>query len=266
MDKRIYGMLPMTIIGITIVLMTSCVGGRSDVEEGNEADTTDVDLMGLEELDLFAEETIPKSADELFDDFLYSYVSNSEFRRQRTAYGVRQFIMDDEMPLVVIYDREEDLQLQKDTSVVRVVMEQIEWTENTIHRYEFNRKDDMWMLTSMTDDDIMDTPNASFLVFLRDFMTDSLYRNESLRLPLTMNYYSEEDEGMVEMELTYDEWTELFADLPDMTQQLINIDYGQPQFSENRKSLQLQGLSNGLFLTFHFDFTDSHWCLIAIES
>ena len=115
------------------------------------------------------------------------------------------------------------------------------------------------------DDDISDNPNASFLVFLKDFFTDSLYRHESLQLPLQFRFYSEEDEGMIETELSYEEWSELYNDLPRLDDIMYNVDYGQSLISSNRKSLLLKGLSNGLSMKFHFGFSEGRWQLMEVE-
>ena len=247
-----------------VAAATSCQMGGENTTNDDTADSINDEPIGLEELDLFEEETIPESADELFDDFLYSYISNADFMRRRTARGVSPLQMPTDQPLCVIYEREEDLMLSKDTTTVQVKMEQIEWEQDIMHIFTFNKTSGQWLLASIADDEISNTPNADFLVFLRDFLTDSLYRHESLRLPLLMCYNNEEGE-LDETEMTADEWAELYSQLPDMSRQIINLDYGQPLFSKNRKSIQLQELSNGLFMKFHFDFTGERWQLIEIN-
>mgnify|MGYP002623374853 CR=1 FL=1 len=247
------------------VSMSGCHGGTDADDSGEGVDSIPDDSLGLEPLDLFEEEVIPESVDELFDDFLYSYITNDDFMHQRTVRGIQPLMLGDGQPLVVIYEREEDLMLQKDTALAEVVVEHIDWSDDMILLYRFGKNSGRWMLNEVTDNEISNTPNASFLVFLRDFLADSLYRSESIQLPLIMRYYSDEDEAEVESEMTADDWNALYADLPDMSQQIFNVDYGQSLFSKNRKSIQLQELSNGIFMKFHFDFTDERWRLIEIE-
>jgi hypothetical protein len=115
------------------------------------------------------------------------------------------------------------------------------------------------------DDELSGSPNASFLVFLKDFLSDSLYRHESLQLPLHFKFYSEEDDEVVDTELSYEEWDELFNDLPRLDNVMYNVDYGQSLISTNRKSLLLKGLSNGLLMKFHFGFSDGRWHLMEVE-
>ncbi len=244
----------------------SCKMGTDEPAQEAETDSLDVDSLGLEQLDLFEEETIPEAADELFADFLYLYTTNDEFRRQRTVRGLHPFSMNAERAMVVIYEREDDLLLQKDTTARNVIMEQIVWDADSIYRFNFSKVNGLWTLSSVEGVDMSNTPNASFLVFLRDFIADSLYRQESIRQPLIMSFYSEEDEAEVEQEMPLSDWNELYAELPDMSETIFNIDYGQSLISQIRKSMQLQELSNGLFLKLHFDFSDDRWQLFKIES
>ncbi len=243
----------------------SCRFGQDNQGDDDRLDTVDVVSSGLEELNLFEETVIPKAADEVFDDFLYSYISSTSFAQGRTAGSVDELTMGVDDAAVMIYERDNDLALQKDTSLQQVIVERIDWEENVIHNFQFDKKLGQWFLTAEEDDEISETPNASFLVFLRDFLTDSLYRHESLQLPLRFTFYSEEDEGMIETELSYEEWTDLYNDLPQLDNIMYNVDYGQSLISTNRKSMLLKGLSNGLFVKFHFGFADGRWMLMEVE-
>ncbi len=248
------------------ITLFSCGFSIGDDKVSAEDDSTMVDSMGLEKLDLYTEAVIPESADELFDDFLYSYISSEKFNKERTKKGVDALELNENENFIVIYEREKDLLLQKDTTLSSVHVEKIEWGSDLIRKYDFNRNKGKWFLTAETEDEISNTPNASFLVFLNDFITDSLFQHESLKLPLSFKYYSEEENAVVQSSLSYDEWKSLMADLPNLKDYAINIDYGQLLISTSRKSLLLKGLSNGLFMKFHFDFSDGKWVLIEVES
>ena len=261
--KRSFGIL-LFVCGMCCMSFESCRFGSEGSDEDAMTDSTAVDSLGLEELDLFEEVVVPKAADEVFDDFLFTYVSNASFRKQRTK-GEETLDMNDDDAAVMIYERDNDLALQKDTTLQQVVLEKINWDTNSIRQYQFSKNRGEWFLSSEEDVDISDVPNAGFLVFLRDFLTDSLYRHESIDLPLQMKYYSEEDDGIVEAELSYEEWNEIYYDLPRLDDYMYNVDYGQSLISSNRKSLLLKGMSNGLTMKFHFGFSDGQWRLIEVE-
>ncbi len=259
-----------TLLGISLLclctLAVSCKFGKDDADDNVDADSTGVDSTGLEQLDLFKEEVIPESADELFDDFLFSYISSKKFKNERTKMKNETLSLTEEQSVIVIYERENDLNLQKDTSLVHVLLEKIEWGDDQIELYDFNRIHGKWYLTGDSVNSVYDTPNASFLEFLKNFITDAGYQYESLRLPVLFKCFSEDEEEIITRHIDYDEWQELVNDLPDMKSEVINIDYGQSLISTNRKSVLLKGLSNGLLITFHFDFSGGRWYLFEIES
>ena len=244
----------------------SCNFSLGDDADDDANDSLDVDSLGLEKLDLYEEAVIPESADELFDDFLYSYISNPKFNDERTIGGLEALDVNEEESFVVIYEREEDLELQKDTALTKVQMEKVVWDEEGLVRYEFDRSGGKWYLADVQNDDLSSTPNAGFYVFLHDFMTDSLYRSESVQIPLPVHFYSEEDDNTEHVSLGHEEWNEMYADLPALTDYMININYGQTLISSNRKSLLLKGLSNGLLIKFHFVFSDGRWMLTEVEA
>ena len=123
------------------------VKGDDDGHDSIEAVTPD-----LEELDLFEEVVIPKTADEVFDDFLYSYISSASFAQQRTAASVGELTMGVDDAAVMIYERDNDLVLQKDTSLQQVTVEEIDWDGNVIHNYRFGKRQGQWFLTAEDDD------------------------------------------------------------------------------------------------------------------
>lgn len=247
-------------------LVVSCKFGTEDAGDTGDADSTDVDSVGLEQLDLFKEEVIPESADELFDDFLFSYISSNKFKDERTKMKRETLSLTEDQSVIVIYERENDLELQKDTSLVHVLLEKIEWGDDQMELYDFNRIHGRWYLTGDSVNSVANNPNASFLEFLKNFIIDSDYQYESLRLPILFKFFSEDEEEIITRHIDYDEWLELVKDLPDMTSEVVNIDYGQSLISTNRKSVLLKGLSNGLLITFHFDFSGGRWYLFEIES
>ena len=117
--KRLFGIL-LILCSMCSMLLVSCRFGSNESDEDVANDSLSVDTLGLEELDLFEEEVVPKAADEVFDDFLFTYVSNASFRKQRTK-GSESLDMDDDDAVVMIYERENDLELQKDTTLQQVI-------------------------------------------------------------------------------------------------------------------------------------------------
>ena len=97
-------------------------------------------------------------------------------------------------------------------------------------------------------------------------MTDSIFQRGSvanpLRLVTTSNDADAEEE---ERFVTPDEWMEMRADFPLEDKLFVNINYGQAGISQNRKTLLLEGISNGMQTKFHFAKDDEEWKLVDVE-
>lgn len=254
---------------------------KDSVEEVEEED----------ELQLFEETPLPKAADELFDDFFFNFVSNPKFQSSRVVFPLNVSGGESDISLTkaewnendiftsqefytTIYERDDELELKKDTSVNTVNVEWIHLNERKIDKYKFCRVDGKWMLTGMEKLSMDETPNGSFLDFYCRFSSDSLFQRQNIADPLPFNIPPDEEtgdmdgeefaEGGVE-ELSPDDWFELAKEMPLPKDVLVNIEYGQAYFSENVKHLLVQGVSNGLFVKYTFK-KYGEWQLVEIEN
>ena len=269
---------------ILLLFVSACNNASEDRGEVIATDSVYVDSSCYvqDTLQLFEEEVLPKSADELFNDFFFNYTSDMNFKNQRQAYSLdcnigdtivkihsselgvySELLVDDYYS--IIYERDEDLAFQKDTSLNEVAVERIDLEGEQIEQYKFNRIDGKWMLTGIGKNDIGFNPNSDFLDFYKSFSSDSIYRRNRVNEPLKFVLLSEIDDVEDEIqELTSDEWMAISEDLPLPAGVMINIDYGQTIISKNSKLLLVEGVSNGLSLTYRFMKIDGAWNLVEV--
>jgi hypothetical protein len=248
-----------------------------DVEEDS------VEAFVGDTLHLFEETEPPAAVDELFDDFLFNFIDDARFQGQRIVYPLpctdgeeetsltRQDWPDfdhfkNQELLTVIYEREHDLVLSKDTSMQSVAVEWIDLSHSMVEKFHFNRVNDKWMLTNIDKKRREDMPNGDFLNFYARFITDSVYQREALADPVKVILTSEDgEEEPQEEQVNADEWFEMRESIPLPEDALVNVDYGQASISQNRKILLLQGLSNGMQMKFTFTKNGDDWKLMEIE-
>ena len=275
------------LVGVAAVgVFVSCKDGKVanvfDLEDDVQEDT--VEAYVGDTLHLFDEPSEPPvTVDVLFDDFLFGFIDDPKFQRQRIQFPLlckdgdeEERINFDEWKQVnrfgtqefysVIYEREQDIELQKDTTLQSVDIEWISLQHDYVERFDFNRINGKWLLTEMQKECRENTPNGEFLDFYIHFVSDSIFQRNSLAEPLKLVLTPPEDEEDVGEEiLSADEWFGMKSDLPLPTDELINIDYGQASVSQNRKTLMMCGLSNGLQMKFRFNKDNDGWKLIEIE-
>lgn len=250
-------------------------------EEEAEEDSAEV-FVG-DTLHLFEEEEPPEAADMLFSDFFFNFIDDVRFQMERVAFPLPYKKGDEVEHLTrdewkasnhfldndyyyVVYEREADLELQKDTTVHNVGVEWYHLADGYVEKCYFNRVKGKWMLTDIINKSISDTPNAGFMEFYTHFVTDTIFQRESVADPLRLVIRSNDVEDETEEKLvTPDEWMSMRADFPLEDKLFVNMNYGQTCISQNSKKLMLEGISNGEQTKFHFTKNGDEWKLVDVE-
>lgn len=275
---------------VLTAMMAGCLVSCKDTKLTNvfdkeaEVEEDSVEAFVGDTLHLFEEaEEPPVAVDELFNDFLYEFLSDARFQRQRVVFPLPCYRGEEEDMLskqewgalnhlggqevyAVIYEHAQDLELQKDTTIQSVAIERFVLAGNEVEKYNFNRLNGKWMLTDVKKRRLDEVPNGDFLRFYAHFMADSVFQRDALASPIKVVLTSEdgEEEPQVD-EIDADEWFEMTHDLPLPKDALVNINYGQMSIGQNRKTLLLQGMSNGMQIQFKFNKDHSGWKLKGIE-
>ena len=275
--------------GLVIAVALGCLLSCKDSKMTNAFDNEDemeedsIEAFVGDTLHLFEEEEPPAAVDELFDDFFYNFIDDARFQGQRIAYPLPCKEGDESERLTkqdwaqydhfknqevlsVLYEREQDYALSKDTSMQHVGVEWIQLRDDDVERFQFNRVGGKWMLTEIDKKKRGNMPNGDFLNFYAKFMADTVFQGKSLAEPLKVILTSDDGEEEPQEEfLTVEEWFEMRHSLPLPTEEIVNVDYGQACISQNKKTLLLQGISNGMQMKFKFNKDGDDWKLMEIE-
>lgn len=270
-------------LALLLCMMASCLGNRHtpDTEELAMQDSIDSESDTLQ---LFEETPEPSvRVDELFDDFFFTFASDPNFQNKRIKFPLVCHDVEADMEIsredwhqfsrftqqeayAVIYEREDDMDVQKDTTLNSVSVEWVYLKDGYVESYNFNRLQGKWMLTDITKNAIEHIPNGRFLKSYSQFVADSI-GEQQLRLPLRMHFtYTDSGESEPDAMLSFDEWKEMKSELPFNEEFIACINYGQPCISQNRKNLLLEGAGNDLLMTFKFTKEGDRWVLFEIEN
>jgi hypothetical protein len=264
-----------------VVLMLSCKGRQTaaplsdtDTMEINDTvDTTSVD--SLEQL--ITDTPMPQAADELFDDFLFNFVANKRLQMERVAFPLmvtrngdttrtqrpewqmERFFMRQGY-YTLLFGSKGEMSLMNDTSLTQAVVEKIYFNTGAVIQYQFHRLRGAWMLTEVDTQPLTANPNASFLEFYHQFVTDSVFQCQSLEE--TVQFVGPDpDDDFHQMEgfLTPDSWPAFAPELPD--KMLYNIVYGPRKPRTDNVIFMLRGIANGLELELTFRKHGEKWKL-----
>ena len=263
------------IIGVIgLVLLSSCNSRKSKIDPF-EPLTSLVDSvsMGHHNNDSLVqeeeEEPLPVKADEIFDDFVYSFAVDDNMQRKRILFPLPFYNMNKPLKVeekdwrhdslfvsqayyTLLFDKEEDMELQQDTSLNSVQFEWINMAKSTIKRYYFERIKGAWILEAIDLHEIEAKENESFIEFFYKFANDSLFQAGRVHTPLTFVTNDPDDDfSILETTIEREQWLAFMSVLPK--DGLTNINYGQNNSSKSKtKILNIKGINNGFFNSLYF--------------
>lgn len=281
MNRLYYGLCAL------VLLTFSCTGNKTRTSElAVPADTVDTSATAKTEIDtleqLITETPMPRAADELFDDFLFNFAANKRLQKERVAFplpvtrnGKTEYVEKGQWKIdhffmrqgyyTVLFDDEQQMEVVKDTSVNRAVVEKIYFNTGAVQQYMFSRVKGAWMLLTVKTEPISANRNASFLTFYHNFVTDSVFQTESLGETVTF-VGPDPDDDFARMEgiLTPDTWPAFAPELPK--RMIYNIIYGEPKDDTKKKILLMRGISNGQEIEMTFKQHKGQWKLTKLTT
>lgn len=248
------------------------------VEEAEPADTLTAEEEAEEEFEeLVSEQPMPVSAEELFDDFLFNFASNRRLQLERIAFPLlvnsgqkvdtirkadwemEHFFMH-QGEYTLIFDSEEQMELVKSTDVSEAIVEKIFLSDAFVRQYLFSRRNGRWMLNEIRNQTLPRNPNASFLEFYQQFVSDSVFQHESLSEEIDF-VGPDPDDDFAQMEgvITPDFWDAFAPELPSRI--IYNVVYGQQDADAHMKIFVIRGISNGQEIEVTFVRRNGRWKL-----
>jgi hypothetical protein len=274
------------LLAIVLLVLASCVGGKSGSATTEEVPDSAVVSDSLTAVDSLLAELdnlpMPKAADELFDDFVFNFTANRKLQMERIVFPLRmitgtkvetidrgkwqmeRFFMKQGY-YTELFDNERHMEVVKDTSVSRAIVEKIFFDTQTVCQYDFRRLQGAWMLVEVRTIPFEQSSNASFLSFYHQFASSPEFQMQHLGNEVTfVGPDPDDDFSTMEGVITPDTW-EAFA--PQLPQKMIyNIIYGEPRKEGNKKLFVLRGIANGLELEMSFQRSNGNWKLTKLST
>lgn len=267
---------------VVLGMLTSCQGSIKQQANSQDSIMARVDSATVDSAVVTDEKMPPKSVDGLFDDFIYSFMTNKRFQMQRvdfplpvvdTRTGVKKELQASQwhfdrlystrQSYIVIYDHN-NTKLEKDTKLTRVMVEWINLRKKTIKQYEFIREQGIWKLKSLRYELVSQNANADFLSFYQRFAIDSAFQRHHVAQPVSFKTYDSDNFETVEGVVDVDQW---FAFKPELPYGIIaNVNYGQQYCNSRERVMVISGLSNSMHSILTFKKKKGSWILTKFEN
>lgn len=274
---------------LLITMTTSCGKGKSKIDPF-EALTEQLDSLQLHTDEVsdtvpVRQETVPVTADESFDDFFYNFASNERFQHSRIIFPISYYqgnevtriakneweydpLFSQEPVYTILFDKEEEMEMEKDTAIHSVQVDWIYLHDRKVKRYYFQRVANSWFLEAINKEHLAYNTaegKEDFFDFYFRFANDSIFQSRRLRRPLKFITADPEDEFQI-LETTLDEGQWFSFRPPLLKERLTNVHYGQEAVPDpDSKIIEFKGFGNGFSNTLYFECRRGEWKLIKFE-
>lgn len=269
---------------VVLPMTVGCKGNKADEPGSMDSDTVALDTAKADSSEsVIAETPMPKTADELFDDFIFNFAANKKLQRKRVSFPLPVYTNGKQTSTIqlghwkmehffmrqgyytLIFDNQRQMKLVKDTAVSHVVIEKIFFRKKTVEQFLFDRQNGQWMLTSINYKPMYQNQNASFLRFYERFSTDSLYQIESMDESVNFTAPDPDDDfSYISGEIAPEQWPSFKPGLIP-SGMIYNIIYGQKYQESNQKIFVIRGIANGLETEMTFRRKGGKWKLIKFN-
>lgn len=285
MRKFTFFVLALMMLISVLFSTTGCVDKKPQAVDTLAVDSIEEDSVDEDTLsNMIAESPMSKSADELFDDFIFNFAANRKLQLKRVKFPLpvmkhgeqadeikkEQWKMDyffmKQGYFTLIFDNLKQMEVMKDTSVNQVTVEKILFKNKTVKQYIFNRINGEFMLTSIVYQPIHESVNGSFLQFYQRFAVDSAFQVRSMNETVEFTAPDPDDDfGTITGSIVPEQWS---AFKPPIIPKgnIYNIVYGQKHKRGNQKIFVVRGIATDLENIMVFRRQKSEWKLMKFNS
>ncbi len=269
---------------LSLAVPYGCTNKKPEQTDSVQSDSAAADTTGEDSTEnLISQTPMPKTADELFDDFVFNFAANRKLQLKRIVFPLpvyrngklekkiekgqwhmEHFFMHQDY-YTLILDNEKQVKLAKDTSIDHVVVEKIFFHLKTVQQFLFNRIQGKWMLTSVNYKPMYQNDNASFLKFYQRFAVDSAFQMRSMadEVKFSGPDPTNDQETMTGIIMSQ-QWPDFKPGiLPSGT--IYNIIYGQTYKETNYKVFMIRGIANSNEVVYVFRRFGNRWKLVKFS-
>lgn len=281
-STRFKFLIPLLVV-LAIITITAGCKGRSELptEENDTTAVSNSDTTGTDETTEIVEVIPTKKADELFDDFLFAFMKNRHFQKQRIQFPLsyrednnvtsieRKDWENDPMfskyeVFTLIFDSKKGESLAKDTTLTHVVVEELNLDTQRTKSYNFKRTNGEWKLTDISAQPMSESENSEFFNFYHKFATDAQYRQRHISEQLQFSTFDDDTFETIEGVIAASQFDEFAPELP--TTKVTDIRYGYDHANTNTRILSIRALSGGMESNLQFKKIDNEWMLTRLDN
>lgn len=222
----------------------------------------------------------PATADGLFDDFIYNFMRNARFQKERVRFplycsengrgrtveaGKWTFdaLYANSSLYAVTYAGENARGSEKREDLSRVVVEKISLKKDFVKQYVFEKERGKWMLMKLDSHALARSDDEDFWHFFRDFAGNPAFQRAHIKNPFGFKTYDSDTYQEIDGVLDVEQWSDFRPELP--ADELVSINYDQRYADSPVRIVVLTSSSAGLSSTLVFERHRKSWRLTRLE-
>ena len=283
--KKVFLLILLLLLLVICFTNSGCTDKKKPVQDSDMLDSAVArDTVKTDSAEnLIAQASMPKSADELFDDFIFNFAANKKLQHKRIHFplsvyrngkldhtiGMDSWKMDHffmrQDYYTLIFDNRKQMSLVKDTTIDHVIIEKVYFAKKRVKQYLFNRINGQWKMTSINYKAMYHNDNASFLEFYQRFAADTAFQRRHLAQNIQFTGPNPDDD-FSEMSGVIDAstWPAFAPKLP--SHMIYNIIYGQKYTESTQKIFVIRGIANSLETELTFRRIHGRWILTKLNT
>ena len=264
------------------ILVLGCLIGTACVErkQNNTFELSEIDSVESDTILLAPEKALqPDANDGLFDDFLFEFLRNPNFQKNRVKYPlpINEDVVDrgfsisenwgfnESSTSAMLFTSADALTLAKDTSLNDVIVDVLCLQTDSIRQFVFHRFAQRWWLQKINIMKTIEHRNRSFYRFYTLFTKDSIYQQQHILNPFYFKTEDDYSEEIISGSVNAESWLEYAPELPQNYLICINYIHKSDSKSSRERILVLPDVSAGMSTILKFKRVRDSWWLKELE-
>ncbi|MBR1594534.1 MAG: DUF4348 domain-containing protein [Alloprevotella sp.] len=274
--------LPLFLLPAALVLLSACRGHKTDAPAA-PADTPVVETTCDTLTDSIAtdEPEPPAAADGVFDDFIFNFMRNRSFQRQRVSFPLpvrdggterslqasewrhdRIFSKDDVYAL--LFDSPKAMSKKAYAGQDSAVISVLNLTAESVKHYVFHKERGAWMLTSVSTKAVRDEEGGDFMSFLLRFSASGEFRRSHVAQSFDLVVLDPDTFEPMQGTAEASQWDDYAPELP--TDKLALVTHGGVKAGGTERILQVTSLEGAMSSLITFRRQGGRWTAVKLEN
>lgn len=269
---------------VTLSLLLGCRGNKTDAPV-EVADTTkeEVPLDTVQDTVATVDEPAPPAAaDGVFADFMFNFMRNRRFQRERVRFPLnitsggqtrtvqsagewkhdRIFAADDVYALA--FNDQKSMRKSVIAKQDSVVISLLNFQDSSVRNYSFHKERGAWMLINIETHQVHDEASSDFMDFIMQFAKSADYRRNHVASSFDLVVLDPDTYEHVKGNADASQWDDYAPELPNDKLALIN--YGGLSSTNSERIVQLTSMEEGMSSLITFRKQGGKWRAVKLEN